>query len=83
MNYTTDCAKYELLPIGSYALGVTDNESDLDLVMIVDTTTPREKIFDQFEELLNSNPEVKSVLVLKEATIPIIKFIHEQVPVDI
>ena len=74
----------QVYPIGSYALGVLDIDSDIDLVLVAPNEFSRETdFFKTFSKLLQRNKYVSDILPLSEAYVPIVKFKYKSCSVDI
>ena len=75
---------WKLYPIGSYALGVLDIDSDIDWVLVAPTEFTRdEDFFVRFLRMLKLDPHVSDILSLPDAYVPIIKFKYLGWSVDI
>ena len=64
-----------VFPIGSFALGVMDTMSDIDLVIVAPPRVTREQdFFGELVSLLKNNTsQVTEILSLDKAYVPIIK----------
>lgn len=74
-----------VFPIGSFALGVMDTMSDIDLVIVAPPRVTREQdFFGELVSLLKNNTsQVTEILSLDKAYVPIIKLKYNGWPVDI
>jgi poly(A) polymerase len=58
---------------GSFRLGVNSQGGDIDTLCIAPRHIDRNDFFTSFAELLKKQPEVKKLLVIEEAFVPVIK----------
>lgn len=58
---------------GSFRLGVNSQGGDIDTLCIAPRHIDRYDFFTSFAELLRKQPEVKKLLVIEEAFVPVIK----------
>lgn len=75
-----------LLTFGSSILDVVTNESDLDAVLLIPSSIPREKFFSNLVPILQDPPEglvIESVMAVPDAHVPVLKMVANGMPVDI
>lgn len=73
-----------MYPIGSYALGVLDIDSDIDCVLVAPPEFTRDTdFFQKFVVMLKNTEGVSEILSLPEAYVPIIKFKYGDCSIDI
>eukprot|EP01022_Parablepharisma_sp_SALTPOND_P033518 TRINITY_DN88908_c0_g1_i1.p1 TRINITY_DN88908_c0_g1~~TRINITY_DN88908_c0_g1_i1.p1 ORF type:complete len:551 (-),score=49.72 TRINITY_DN88908_c0_g1_i1:77-1645(-) len=70
--------------IGSHMLGVLEDSSDIDLLCVAPKFVDRDSdFFGDFLETLRANPMVTSLIGIKEAHVPLIKFAYKNTNVDL
>lgn len=76
--------KGDLLTFGSYMLQCYTKDSDIDTVCIVPNFIKRnEHFFGVLYDILSQNEKVKSLMVIKETNVPLIKMKFYDVQIDI
>lgn len=76
-----------LVPFGSYRLGVEDDNSDLDLLVLAPRLVQRDDFFSSFIEVLKRDVYISDVQAIPSAHTPVIKLVYEDgivsLPVDL
>ena len=80
-----------VFPFGSYRLGIAGPGDDIDVLCIAPATDTkdannkceRSELFDEMEKQLRKLPEISQILPVPKATVPIIKLIYKNIPIDI
>lgn len=73
----------ELFISGSHRLGVRDIGADIDTVCVAPNFCTRQHFFTYLKEDLQSRPEVKELIAVEEAFVPIISFDYRDVSIDL
>ena len=71
----------QLVPFGSYRLGVNTPTGDIDVLMC--GTIPRGAIFESLGRILQQHPAIKDCSIITAAFIPIIKFTIDGIDIDL
>jgi len=77
------CPEGQLLPIGSYRLGIHSPDSDIDLLCLSPADYSRESFQEVFFVQLSLVPDVSYCYGIFSAKVPIIKLIYQGVKVDL
>ena len=77
------CPEGQLLPIGSYRLGIHSPDSDIDLLCLSPADYSRESFQEVFFAQLSLVPDVSYCYGIFSAKVPIIKLIYQGVKVDL
>jgi poly(A) polymerase len=73
----------QLHPYGSYRLGVDNDKSDIDILVIGARHLTRESFFKDFKSRLESHAYVNKLQAIPEAFIPVIKIVIAGIDVDL
>lgn len=74
----------KLYTFGSYRLNVTTNEADIDAVCVVPNFITRDDhFFVDLYEILKNTQRVNEIIPVKNAVVPIIKMIFDNIHIDI
>ena len=68
---------------GSFRLGVNSQGGDIDTLCIAPRHIDRYDFFTSFAELLKKQPEIKKLMVIEEAFVPVIKTEFDGIEVNI
>ncbi|KAI8642434.1 Poly(A) polymerase central domain-containing protein [Parasitella parasitica] len=82
-NYRGGDISCLLLPFGSYGLGGYIRNADIDIVLICPHMVKRKDFFEFFPKILNQISAVQDVEVIKNANVPIIKFVVDNISIDV
>lgn len=77
------CPEGNLLPIGSYSLGIHSSDSDIDLLCLCPLTYTRIQFQEEFFTKLSSMRDVSYCYGIFSAKVPIIKLIIQSIKVDL
>ena len=72
-----------LYTFGSYHLCVHDPDSDIDLLCVAANYAPRHMFFNSFVPILRNNDNIRDLLSLPDAFVPVVKFKMYNVEVDL
>ncbi|TNJ27558.1 Poly(A) polymerase [Giardia muris] len=72
----------DVLPYGSYLLGVSSGDSDIDVVTVFPSDITKEQVMRLFPNVLRQRQDVTYCNVIDRATVPIIRFILMGVEFD-
>lgn len=76
-------AKSTIIPNGSYKLGLWMDDSDLDVVVLFPPWIETQQFFDNFDLYLETIHGVTYIKKIKDAYVPLIKVVFNDVKVDI
>ena len=72
-----------LYTFGSFRLGVYSDTSDIDSLLICSSQLTREQIKTKIVESLSACSEVSELAAVDQAYVPVVKFIFNQIPIDL
>ena len=72
-----------VLTFGSFRLGVINQSSDIDTLVMLPTQVPREKFFAEFPAVLRNREEVTECNAVPDARVPVVKVKYLDIYLDI
>ncbi|KAF2078416.1 hypothetical protein CYY_000283 [Polysphondylium violaceum] len=73
----------KIFTFGSYRLGVTGQDSDIDTLCIAPKHIMRNDFFDDLSEILKIHPEITEFKTVKDAFVPVISMVFSGIPIDL
>jgi len=73
----------KIFTFGSYRLGVTGQDSDIDTLCIAPKHIMRNDFFDDLSEVLKIHPEITEFKTVKDAFVPVISMVFSGIPIDL
>ncbi|KAL4639945.1 poly(A) polymerase gamma [Arapaima gigas] len=73
----------KIFTFGSYRLGVHTKGSDIDALCVAPRHVQREDFFQSFFEKLKKHEEIKDLLAVEDAFVPVIKFKFDGIEIDL
>jgi len=73
----------KIYTFGSYRLGVHGPTSDIDTLCVVPRHITREYFFENLVEMLQAEEDVKELVPVKDAFVPVIKMVFDTIDIDL
>ncbi|XP_034555145.1 poly(A) polymerase beta-like isoform X1 [Notolabrus celidotus] len=73
----------KIFPFGSYHLGADSKGADIDILCVGPGFLERKDFFRSFSEKLKAQKEVKGLMVIEDAFVPVIKFSYDGIEIDL